>query len=36
MPHETAASAARTTMIEAMKRRNIRLLELYALDALNR
>jgi hypothetical protein len=36
MPQETSANAASVTMIEAMKRRNIRLRKLYALDALNR
>jgi CyaY protein len=34
MPHETIASAASETMMVATKRRNIRLLELYALDTM--
>jgi CyaY protein len=35
MPHETIVSAAMGTTITAAKRRNIRLLDLYALDARN-
>jgi CyaY protein len=35
MPHETIASAATGTMMVATKRRNILMLELYALDALD-
>jgi CyaY protein len=34
MPHETIASAARGTMMVVAKRRNILMLELYALDAM--
>jgi len=34
MPHETIASAASETARVATKRRNIRLLELYALDTM--
>jgi CyaY protein len=35
MPHETIARAASGTMMVAMKRRNILMLELYAPDALD-
>jgi hypothetical protein len=35
MPHETIASAASETTMVATKRRNIRLLELYTIDARN-
>ena len=34
MPHETIANPASETMVAATKRRNIRLLELYALGAI--